>query len=77
VVPLFARALASRKNADFTIAVFPRGHHILMEMETDRPDDNELPRLKRYVPGYFDTMTDWLLKHLKLKAGIADKSPKR
>jgi pimeloyl-ACP methyl ester carboxylesterase len=50
VVPLFARALASRKNTDFTIAVFPRGHHILMEMETDRPNDNELPNLKRYVP---------------------------
>jgi alpha/beta superfamily hydrolase len=65
VVPIFAQALASRKNTDFAIMVFPKGHHILMEMETDRPNDNELPRLKRYVPGYFDAMSDWLLRHLK------------
>lgn len=74
VVPLFARALASRKNTDFTVAVFPKGHHILMEMESDGPNDNELPNLKRYVPGYFDTMTDWLLKHLEVRAARNGKS---
>jgi pimeloyl-ACP methyl ester carboxylesterase len=77
VVPLFARALASRKNPDFTIAVFPRGHHILMEMETDAPNDNELPNLKRYVPGYFDTMSDWLLKHLEVRTARNGKSRRK
>lgn len=68
VVPIFARVLARRKNTDFTIAVFPKAHHILMEMETDTPNDNELPNLKRYAPGYFETMTGWLLRHVTLRS---------
>jgi len=58
VVPIFAKALAARKNTDFAIKVFPKAHHIILEAETG--SDSELERLKRYVPGYFDTMTDWL-----------------
>ncbi|HVG34125.1 MAG TPA: alpha/beta fold hydrolase [Pyrinomonadaceae bacterium] len=58
VVPIFAKALASRKNTDFAIKVFPKAHHIILEARTG--SDSELERLKRYVPGYFDTMTDWL-----------------
>jgi len=58
VVPIFAKALAGRKNTDFAIKVFPKAHHIILEAETG--SDSELDRLKRYVPGYFDTMTDWL-----------------
>jgi uncharacterized protein len=58
VVPIFAKALAGRRNTDFAIKVFPKAHHIILEAETG--SDSELDRLKRYVPGYFDTMTDWL-----------------
>jgi pimeloyl-ACP methyl ester carboxylesterase len=58
VVPVFAKALAGRKNTDFAIKVFPKAHHIILEAETG--SDSELERLKRYAPGYFDTMTDWL-----------------
>lgn len=58
VVPIFAKALAARKNTDFAIKIFPKAHHIILEAETG--SDSELDRLKRYVPGYFDTMTDWL-----------------
>lgn len=58
VVPVMARALASRHNTDFTIKVFPKAHHLILEAETG--SNAELERLKRYVPGYFDLMTDWL-----------------
>lgn len=68
VVPIFARALAARKNTDFAIRVFPKAHHIILEAETG--SDSELGRLKRYVPGYFDTMTDWL--RTKLRPPVKD-----
>jgi pimeloyl-ACP methyl ester carboxylesterase len=67
VAPIFTQVLSARKNTDFTITVFPKAHHILMQMETDTPNDNELPNLKRYVPGYFDTMSDWILRHVTHK----------
>jgi dienelactone hydrolase len=65
VAPIFEKALASRKNKDYTIKIFPKAHHIILEAETG--SDEELPRLKRYVPGYFDTMTDWLRKRVNAR----------
>lgn len=64
VVPIIARALAGRKNTDFAIKVFPKAHHIILEAETG--SDSELERLKRYVPGYFDLMTTWLLARVNV-----------
>lgn len=64
VVPVFAKALASRRNTDFTIKVFPKAHHIILEAETG--SDSELGRLKRYVPGYFDMMSDWIRAKVRL-----------
>jgi pimeloyl-ACP methyl ester carboxylesterase len=58
VVPVLAKALAGRKNTDFTIKVFPRAHHLILEAETG--SDSELDHLKRYIPGYFDLMTAWV-----------------
>jgi hypothetical protein len=65
VVPIFEKALASRKNRDYTIRIFPKAHHIILEAETG--SDEELPRLKRYVPGYFDMMTGWLRKRVEAR----------
>ena len=62
VVPIIAQALASRKNTDFAIKVFPKAHHLILEAKTG--SDSELERLKRYVPGYFDLMTAWLLARI-------------
>jgi pimeloyl-ACP methyl ester carboxylesterase len=67
VVPIFTKALIARRHNDFNIAVFPKAHHIIMEMITDTINDSELDRLKRYVPGYYDTITDWLLKRVTIK----------
>ncbi len=65
VMPIFERALANRKNKSFAIKLFPKAHHILLEAETG--SDSELERLKRFVPGYFDAMTDWLEERLRVK----------
>jgi pimeloyl-ACP methyl ester carboxylesterase len=65
VVPIFEKALASRKNKDYTIKIFPKAHHIILEAETG--SDEELPRLKRYVPGYHDIMSNWILKRVNAK----------
>jgi dipeptidyl aminopeptidase/acylaminoacyl peptidase len=65
VVPIFEKALASRKNKDYTIKIFPKAHHIILEAETG--SDEELPRLKRYAPGYFDMMTEWLRRRVEAK----------
>ena len=59
VVPIIAKALAGRRNTDFAIKVFPKAHHLILEAETG--SDSELDRVERYVPGYFDLMTGWLL----------------
>jgi hypothetical protein len=65
VVPAFAAALASRANNDFTITVFPRACHDLLEAQ--KVDDSALGELKNFAPGYFDTMTDWLSKRIIVK----------
>ena len=58
VVPRLATALAVRKNTDFTIKVFPKAHHLILEAKTG--SDSELEHLKRYSPGYFDLMSTWI-----------------
>ena len=65
VVPIFEKALASRKNKDYTIKIFPKAHHIILEAETG--SDEEIPRLKRFVPGYHDMMSNWILKRVNAK----------
>ena len=46
---------AGRK--DYIVRVYPNGSHNLMEVPPDNP--NELIRLKRFPPGFFETMADW------------------
>ncbi len=52
------RALKKAGTNGFTFKVFPKGIHGLLEGETGA--NSEIPRLKRFVPGFFETMTDWL-----------------
>lgn len=56
------RALKESKNNNYTIKVFPKGNHSLLEVETGA--DKERPNLKNFVPGYFDTITNWVLKQM-------------
>ncbi len=54
------RAFKIAGNTNFTYRVFPKGNHGLLESETGY--NSEIPRLKRFVPGLFETMTIWLRK---------------
>ena len=42
---------------DYTVKVYPNGSHNLMEVPPENP--NEYVRLKRFPPGFFETMVDW------------------
>ncbi|MCA1601897.1 MAG: alpha/beta fold hydrolase, partial [Acidobacteria bacterium] len=58
------RALRIAGNANFTYKVFPRGNHGLLESETG--SNSEIPRLRRFVPKLFDTMTIWLRNRVSI-----------
>lgn len=48
---------------DYTVKVYPNGSHNLMEVPPDNP--NEYVRLKRFPPGFFETMVDWTTTQLR------------
>ena len=47
---------------DYMVKVYPNGSHNLMEVPPDNP--NEHVRLKRFPPGFFNTMVDWSIKQV-------------
>jgi hypothetical protein len=53
----------ARKGADFTVSVFPNASHLMMEATP--PSDDELERLTRMVPGYYDLVSSWLQGRLR------------
>jgi len=55
---------AGRK--DYILRVYPNGSHNLMEVPPDNP--NEQVRLKRFPPGFFETMVDWTTTQLRRRA---------
>jgi len=61
-VAIWEKALKKAANQDYTIQVFPKGDHSLIEVKTGGL--KEAPYLKRFVPGYFDTLSNWLRKRL-------------
>jgi pimeloyl-ACP methyl ester carboxylesterase len=65
VVSAFATTLGARSNTDFTVTVFPRACHDMLEGQ--KVDDSALGELKTFAPGYFEVMTDWLSKKVSLK----------
>ncbi len=56
------KALREGGNTDYTIKVFAKGGHSLWLAGTGGVED--WPGLKTHVPGYFETMTEWLLKRV-------------
>lgn len=63
VVPRFTEALMARKESDFAIAVFPKASHLMMK--ATRASDDELERLTRMVPGYYEFVSNWLHGRLR------------
>lgn len=58
-------ALNKANNKDYTIVVLPKGNHLFLKAETGV--QTEYPQLKNFIPGYFNTMKDWLVKRVKLR----------
>ena len=65
-IPIIKAALKRAGNTDYTIKVFPTGRHDLVEGENGGP--KESARMKRYAPGFWSTMTDWLMDRLTASA---------
>jgi len=51
---------------DYLIKVYPSARHNLMEVPRDNP--GEYVRLKRFPPGFFQTMVDWTESQLRRRA---------
>src|SRR5687767_14560704 len=51
---------------DYVVKVYPNGSHNLMEVPPDNP--NEWVRLKRFPPGFFETMVDWTTTQVRRRA---------
>lgn len=62
---MMERWLAKGGNKDHTIRVLPKANHGLFESETGY--SAESARVKRYVPGYMEGITDWLQKRIEVK----------
>jgi pimeloyl-ACP methyl ester carboxylesterase len=58
-IPIIERALQRAGNRGYTIKVFPTGRHDLVEGEDGGP--KEFRRMKRFPPGYWSTMADWVV----------------
>jgi len=59
---LMEEFLKQAGNKDFTIKSFPKADHDFLEAETI--SDKNLLNRRRYVPDYFDTIIEWILKRV-------------
>lgn len=64
-VPILALSLTKAGNKDATVVLLPRGSHGLLESETGL--ESETYRMKRHVYGYWETISDWLGRHVNTK----------
>lgn len=56
------KELTAAGNHDVTLKIFSRANHSLTEAQTG--SDEEVPRLRRQVPGLFPTLRSWLLQRV-------------
>jgi pimeloyl-ACP methyl ester carboxylesterase len=66
-------ALKKAGNPKFTYRLFPKGNHGLLESETGA--NSEIPGLRRFVPGLFDTMTTWLRQNHLFETRTSQQPP--
>lgn len=59
-------AIKKRGNTNYKTLIFERGNHALLESTTG--SNSEFPYLKRFVPGFFDAVTQWILQLSELQA---------
>lgn len=63
VVPRFTEALVSRPTGDLSVSVFAKASHLMLE--ATRASDGELEHLQRVVPGFYDSVSNWLKARLR------------
>jgi uncharacterized protein len=60
-------ALKAGGNPDVTVKTFPDANHLFQAAATGSPNEYAvLP--KEFVPGFLDTISEWILAHVKLPA---------
>lgn len=59
-MPLFQQVFERSGNKNVTYKVFSSANHAYLETTTGKLDETEMIELKRFVPGYFETLTTWL-----------------
>ncbi len=56
-------ALMKSRNSDFTVKTFPKANHLFQMAKSGHPSEyTELP--KKFVPGFLEFMSDWILQHV-------------
>lgn len=63
-VAIFRRSMEKAGNKDYTIKVFPKARHDLVEGETGSP--GIAARLKNFPAGFWKMQTDWITKRVKV-----------
>ncbi len=66
-VSLMAEAFKIGGNSDYTIKIFPEANHTMLFTQTGATQ--EIPFRTHFVPGYFETMLDWLLERVEARKG--------
>ncbi|MDP2886572.1 MAG: alpha/beta hydrolase [Ignavibacteria bacterium] len=56
------KALTKGYNKDYQIKVLPKANHLYLTAKTGSPSEYATLR-KEFVPGFLDTISDWILKH--------------
>ncbi len=67
-VRAISQILDQAGRRDYTVKVYPNGSHNLMEVPPDNP--KEWVRLKRFPPGFFETMVDWTTTQVRRRAPV-------
>lgn len=62
-VAAMKKTLQAASHPDYIVKVYPKGRHNLMEVESTR---QSFARLKRFVPGLFEMMLNWVVKRVEL-----------
>jgi pimeloyl-ACP methyl ester carboxylesterase len=57
-------ALKAGGHRDYTLRILPKANHDQLEAKVG--SNAEMPSLQRFVPEYFRTIRDWVLKRVKV-----------
>ena len=67
------RIMDAAGQKDYTVKVYPRGRHNLIEVPSDKPD--EFVHYQRFVPGLFETMVNWTLIRTNSSRRVSEARP--